>query len=159
MLLIDSAAGLLVFRLTRWTIQLAEGDPARLMLVYTLLGSVIALPAVFVGTYLLAVAAPHRLGDRTRRWLLLGMGIYAVVRTATVLASGQSPELGVPKLVIIGALVLTVPMLTGIAMLGARRAHKTQAAYYAKVYFRRLNPADQEAMVTLLDETVAVRKN
>jgi hypothetical protein len=156
-LVLDSAVSLLMFPLTRSTIRLADGDPARLVSVYSLLGSVIALPTVLVGIYLLAVAAGHRLGDRQRRWILLGMGIYVAVRVATVLASSPAPELGVtPGLVVIGIL-LGLPLMVGIALLGARRARKTQAAYYAKAYFRRLEPADQEAALALLDEAVPRR--
>ena len=127
------------------------------MSVFTVLGPLIVLPTVLIGTYLLAVAAGHRLGERTRRWILLGMGIYTVVRIAIVLASSPSPELGVtPGLVALGA-VVAVPLLACAALLGARRARKTQAAYYAKAYFRRLPPADQEAALALLDEAVPRR--
>ena len=157
-LLLDSAASLVMLRLSRWTIQLAQGDPARLTSVYALLGSLITLPTVLIGTYLLAVAAGHRLGERTRRWILFGMGIYAVVRIATVLASSPAPDLSVtPGLVAVGV-VVTLPLLTGMAMLGARRARKTQMAYYAKTHFRRLTPADQEAALALLDESVTAGK-
>ena len=157
-LLLDSAASLLVFRLTRWTIRLAHGDPARLMSVFTLLGSLIILPTVLIGTYLLAVAAGHRLGERGRRWILLGMGVYAAVRIATVLASTPAPELNVTSTIVVAGIIITLPLLAGIALLGARRARRTQASYYAKVYFRRLAPADQEAALALLDETVTARK-
>ena len=56
------------------------------------MGAVFALPTVLLGTYLLGIAAGHRLGERSRRCLLLGIGIYAVVRMATVVASTPSPE-------------------------------------------------------------------
>ena len=156
-LLLDSAAGLFVWRLTRNLIRLAEGNQGQFMDVYTVLGAVITLPVV-VGTYLLAIAAGHRLGGHNRRWVLLGMGIYAAVRIAMVLASPPSPEMNISLALIIAGIIITVPMMTGIALLGARRARKTQAAYYAKVYFRRLPPADQEATLALLDETVAAGK-
>ena len=153
-LLIDSAAGLGVWRLARRLLSLAAGEPGRLMPVYTVLAAVITLPVVLVGTYLCAVAAGHRLGEHSRRWILLGMGIYGTVRTAMVLPSTPSPELGMSKPTIIVGLITTIPLLAGIALLGARRARKTQAAFYAQLYFRRLSPADQEAALALLDETV-----
>lgn len=58
------------------------------------------------------------------------------------------------KAAIIGGIFVSVPLMVGIALLGARRARKTQAAYYAQLYFRRLGPADQEAALALLDEAV-----
>jgi hypothetical protein len=157
-LILDSTASLLMIRLARQVTLLANGNPALWPQVFGLLGSVIALPMVLVGTYLFAVAAGHRLGERRRRWLLLGMGIYSVVRIATVLASGSSSEeLGIGPGVIVVGIVVTLPLLTGIAMLGARRARNTQASYYARAYFRRLPPADQEAALALLDEAVPRR--
>lgn len=154
-LIVDSAAGLLVWRLTRWTINLADGDPARFQTVYTLLGVVITLPAVLAGTYLLAIAAGHRLGERTRRWIALGMVIYAVVRTGTVLASSSSSsEMSISRGMLILGLVVSIPFLVLVALLGARRARRTQTAFYAQLYFRRLDQTDQEAALALLDETV-----
>ena len=50
-----------------------------------------------------------------------------------------------------------MPLMAGIALLGARRARKTQASYFARLYFRRLPPADQEAALALLDEAVPRR--
>ena len=156
-LILDSGASVLTIGVIRWTIRAADGDPDRLVSVFTVLGPLIVLPTVLIGTYLLAVTAGHRLGERTRRWILLGMGIYTVVRIATVLASSPSPELGVtPGGGCLGA-VVAVPLLACAALLGARRARKTQAAYYAKAYFRRLPPADQEAALALLDEAVPRR--
>jgi hypothetical protein len=157
-LLLDSTVSLLVLQLSSWTIQLAQADPARLMSVFAVLGPLITLPTLLIGTYLLAVAAGHRLGERSHRWILLGIGIYVVVRVAMVLASTPTPELNVtPGLVVVGVLA-TVPVMVGLALLGARRARRTQAAYYARIYFRRLAPADQDAALALLDETVTGAK-
>jgi hypothetical protein len=154
-LLVDSAAGLGTWRLSRLVVELAEGDPSRTRLVLAVLGAVITLPVVFASTYLFAVAAAHRIGAHSRRWILLGMGIYGAVRAVMVLMAGQpSPELNMTKATVIGGLVLTVPLITGIALLGARRARRTQAAFWAQLYFRRLGPADQEATLALLDEAV-----
>ena len=49
-LLFDSVAGLVVYRMSRRLIYLAEGDQARWLSVYTLLGAVITLPTVLLGT-------------------------------------------------------------------------------------------------------------
>ena len=43
--------------------------------VYAVLGSLITLPTLLIGTYLMAVAAGHRLPEPMRRWILLGLGI------------------------------------------------------------------------------------
>ena len=119
-----------------------------------MLGPLIVLPVVLIGTYLLAVAAGHRLGERARRWILLGMGIYTVVRVATVLASSPSPELGVTAGSGGCGAVVAVPLLAWRGSARRPPSPQTQSAYYAKVYFRRLTPADQEAALALLDESV-----
>ena len=157
-LLLDSASSLLMLRLSSWTIQLAHGDPARQLSVFTLLGSLISLPTVLIGTYLLALAAGHRLGERSRRWILLGMGIYGAVRIATVLASAPAPGLDLTLASVVVGITITAFLMVGAALLGARRARKTQSAFYAKVYFRQLPPSDQEAALALLDETVTAAK-
>ena len=158
-LLLDSAGSLVMLGLSRWAIQLADGDPAQLTSVFALLGSLITLPTLLIGTYLLAVAAGHRLSERSRGWILFGMGIYAAVRIAMVMASAPAPNLDVtPGLIVVGVLG-SLPFLVGVALLGARRARKTQLAYYAKTYFRRLSTADQEAALALLDETVTAGKS
>jgi hypothetical protein len=156
-LLLDSVASLLTFRLSEWTIELAEGDPASFTSVYAAMGSLITLPTVLIGTYLLAVAAGHRLREPRRRWILLGIGINAAVRIAMVLASTPPPSLEVTRGLVIAGVIVTMPLMAGIALLGARRARKTQAAYFARLYFRRLEPVDQEAALALLDEAVPRR--
>jgi hypothetical protein len=151
-LLLDSLSSLLVLELIEWTIRLAHGDPARLFSVFGVLGSTITLATVLIGTYLLAVAAGHRLAEPRGRWILLGLGIYVIVRIAMLLVSAPGVNLG-PGLLILGV-VISMPLIAGTALLGVRRARKTQAAYFARLYFRRLAPADQEAALALLDETV-----
>jgi hypothetical protein len=48
----------------RAAITLAHGDQEQFLQTYTLIGSVTTLPYVITGTFLLAVAAGHRLGGR-----------------------------------------------------------------------------------------------
>jgi hypothetical protein len=43
-------------------------------------------------------------------------------------------------------------------LLGARRARRTQADFYARIYLHRLPPEDREAALALLDETAAARR-
>jgi hypothetical protein len=158
-LFLDSLTSLLMFQLAEWTIRLANGDPAQFASVYAVLGSLITLPTLLIGTYLLAVAAGHRLREPRRRWILLGLGIYMAVRIAMVLASTPVPDLNITRGLVIAGVILTAPLIAGAALLGARRARNTQAAYFAKLYFRRLAPADQEAALALLDETVTAGKS
>ena len=155
-MLLEAALGLLVWRMTEWSIRLADGDLARFTSVYTLLGSVITLPGAFAGTYLLAVAAGHRLGERTRRWILFGMGVHFAIRSGMIIFGGRPTRLNVIEStgVLIAGLVLSTALMVWAALLGARRARKTQTAYYAQLYFRRLDPADQEAALGLLDDAV-----
>lgn len=160
-LLIDTVAGFFVYNFAELLIDRARGDKSRAVFVavYATLGAVITLPAVMLGTYLLGIAAGHRLGEqRQRRWILFGVGIYTIVRVAQIIASGPSAELNMSMGVILGGVVVTVPLIVLFALLGARRARKTQSVYYAKVYFGRLAPADQEAALALLDESVATRR-
>ena len=86
------------------------------------------------------------------------MGIYAAMRVATC---GQlpSPELDVTPGLVVARGDPDLAPDGRLALLGARRARKTQAAYYAKAYFRRLRPADQEAALDLLDETVTAPRS
>ncbi len=155
LLIIDSGGSLLMLPVARWAVRLAHGDQARMMTVFGLLGTAIMLPLLLIATYLLAVAGGHRIGNRYRRWILLGMAVYAAMRIATVIASSQSAEqFNVTAGLVVLGVLSTLPLMVGIALLGARRARKTQTTYYAKTYFRRLAPADQEAALDLLDETV-----
>jgi hypothetical protein len=62
-LLLDSVVGLVMYRVTRAAINLAHGDQDRFVQTYTLLGSVTTLPYVIAGTFLLAIAAGHRLDE------------------------------------------------------------------------------------------------
>ena len=82
------------------------------------------------------------------------MAVYAAVRIGSVLASSPSAEITVTRSTIVVGIIVTLPLMTGIALLGARRARRTQAAFYAQLYVRRLDPADQEAALALLDEAV-----
>jgi len=158
-LLVDTAAGFLVYNLTEGLIRIAHGDSSRTVAVYVVMGAALTIPAVTLGTYFLAVAAGHRLGvHRQRRWVLLGMGIYAVVRGAIVVAADSGGGLGLSWWAIVAGAVVTLPLLILMALLGARRARRTQSSYYVKVYFSRLDPADQEAALALLDEAVQARR-
>jgi hypothetical protein len=157
-LLLDSVVGLVMYRVTRTVITLAHGDQERFVLTYSLLGSVTTLPYVIAGTFFLAVAAGHRLGEHSRRWILLGIGIYALVRIAILLASGPSDIPGISIAAIITGVLVTLPLMAGVALLGARRARRTQAGFYARIYLHRLPPEDRDAALALLDETAAARR-
>ena len=97
------------------------------------MGSVTTPPYVIGGTFLLAVAAGHRLGEHSRRWILLGIGIYAVVRIAILLVTGLSAVPGITTASVIAGVLVTFPLMAGISLLGARRALRTQAGFYARI--------------------------
>lgn len=108
--------------------------------------------------FLLAIAASHRLGEASRRWILLGIGIYAVMRIAILLASGPSDIPGFSTAAIVAGVFVTLPLMAGVSLLGARRARHTQAGFYARIYLHRLPPEDRDAALALLDETAAARR-
>jgi hypothetical protein len=157
-LLLDSVVGLVMYRITRAAITLAHGDQDRFLQTYTLVGSVTTLPYVISGTFLLAVAAGHRLGEGSRRWILLGITIYAVVRIAILLASGPSDIPGISTAAVIVGVFVTLPLMAGVSLLGARRARRTQAGFYARIYLHRLPAEDRDAALALLDETAAAAR-
>jgi hypothetical protein len=82
---------------------------------------------VIAGTFLLAIAAGHRLGEASRRWILLGISIYAVMRIAILLASGPSNIPSFSTAAIVAGVFVTLPLMAGVSLLGARRACRTQA--------------------------------
>lgn len=155
-LVIESGWGSFVYHLSERVVRAAHGDESRFQAVYTLLAGVFTLPVVLATVYLLALAAGRRLREHRRRWLLLGVGVYALVRVCNIVLIFVNPRsdqlTSVTNLLIVVGFVLTVPMIAGLAMLGARRARRTQAAFDASVYFRRLEPADREAALALLDD-------
>jgi hypothetical protein len=51
-----------------------------------------------------------------------------------------------------------LPLMAGVALLGARRARRTQASFYARIYLHRLPAEDRDAALALLDETAAARR-
>jgi hypothetical protein len=48
--------------------------------------------------------------------------------------------------------------MAGVALLGAMRARRTQAGFYARIYLHRLPAEDRDAALALLDETAAARR-
>lgn len=156
LLLLDSAWGWFVFHLARWAVSAARADQARFQAVYTLLGSIFVLPVVLVAVYLLALAAGRRVREHRRRWVLLGLGVYAVVRVVNAVVALNGPRTdgldAVNGVSIVAGFVVTLPLLCVFALLGVRRARRTQAAFDASVFFRRLDPADREAALALLHD-------
>jgi hypothetical protein len=97
-------------------------------------------------------------GEASRRWILLGISIYAVMRIAILLASGPSDIPGFSTAAIVAGVFVTLPLMAGVSLLGARRARRTQAGFYARIYLHRLPPEDRDAALALLDETAAARR-
>jgi hypothetical protein len=156
-LLVDTAGSLVLVNLTKGMVRLTGGDPARWIWGYALIGGVLGLPAVLVATTLLAVAAGHRLGAHRRRWVLLGLGVYAAVRLAMVIAVGPE-RIGASWLLLALAALVLGPLLVGFALIGTWWARRTQAAFNARRFFRRLPAEDQQAALALLEETVGDRR-
>lgn len=156
LLLLESAWGWFVFHLARWSVRVAHADQARFQAVYILLGAIFVFPVVLTGAYLLALAAGRRLREHRRRWILLGMGVYAVVRIINAVVALTGPRTdgldAVNGVTIIAGFVVAVPLLCGVALLGVRRARRTQAAFDAAVFFRHLDPADRDAALALLHD-------
>lgn len=160
LLVLESAFSWFLFRISHWSVRLAQGPPERFSAVFALLGGLLLLPVVLTALYLFALAAGRRLREHRRRWILLGMGIYALVRVANVvsaLATGRTAGIDAGPGAFAAAFLVTLPLMCGVALLGVRRAHRTQAAFDAAVFFRRLDPADREAALALLHDAQPAR--
>ena len=153
LLLVDTAAGFCLYQLTRGVLRLARADPGRFPAVYGLIGGTVTIPLILVSTYLLALAAGHRLGERSRRWLLLGFAIYALVRIGNIVTASPTVGFSLTGANLVVGLLVTLPLLIGCGLLGARRARQTQDRYEAARIFRRLSPPDREAALALLDDS------
>ena len=79
-------------------------------------------------------------------------------RVAILLASGPSDIPQISIAAIIAGVIVTLPLMAGVALLGARRARRTQAGFYARIYLHRLPAEDRDAALALLDETAAARR-
>lgn len=152
LLAVDSGVGYAIVKATRWAIDLADGDQAKWIAASAAMTGVVVLPVVLVATLLLGLAAGHRLGEHRKRWIAFGMGVYFVVRVLQV--SLAEPAEGFDRPVWLAGTVLTTAVLTGVALLGAWWAKKTQPVFNATSFFRRLPDEDQAAALALLGETV-----
>ena len=65
---------------------------------------------------------------------------------------------GISVAAIIAGVIVTLPLVAGVALLGARRARRTQAGFCARIYLHRLPAEDRDAELALLDETAAARR-
>jgi hypothetical protein len=96
--------------------------------------------------------APER-----HRWQ--GIGIYALVRIAILLASGHSDIPGISTAAILAGMFVTLPLMAGVALLGARRPGVPKPASTPGIYLHRLPAEDRDAALALLDETAAARRS
>ena len=155
-LLVDSGIGYAIVKASQWAIRLADGDPAKWVTAAAPLTVVVVTPLVVAATLLLGLAAGHRLGEQRKRWIAFGMAIYLVVRVLMLSLETSLPVYS--RAVWISGALLTTALLTGVALLGAWWAKKTQAVFNATSFFRRLPDEDQEAALALLGETVDARR-
>jgi len=156
-LFVDSVVGYAVVNATQEAVRVARGDPSEWVRASTLMIAVVVLPLVLVVTLALSVVAGHRLGERRKRWILFGMGLYGVLRVLHVAIWGPLP--GTSMAVSVASAVLTAAALGGVALIGVWWARRTQAVFNATAFFRRLPEEDQEAALSLLGETVAARRS
>lgn len=156
-LFVDSVVGYAVVNATQEALRVAGGDPAQWVRASTVMTAVVVLPLVLAATLALSVVAGHRLGERRKRWLLFGMGLYGVLRVLHVAIWGPLP--GNSMAVSVAGAVLTAAVLAGVALIGAWWARRTQAVFNATAFFRRLPEEDQEAALALLGETVAAQRS
>ncbi len=154
---VDSVIGYAVVNATQEAVRVAGGDPTQWVRASALMTTVVTLPLVLVATLSLSVVAGHRLGERRRRWILFGMGLYGMLRVLHVSIWGPLP--GFSMAVSIAAAVLTTAVLAGVALIGTWWARRTQPVFNATAFFRRLPEEDQEAALALLGETVAARRS
>jgi hypothetical protein len=156
-LFVDSVVGYAVVNATQEAIRVAGGDPSQWVRASTVVTAVVVLPLVLAATLSLSVMAGHRLGEQRRRWILFGMGLYGVLRVLHLTVWGPLP--GVSAAISVAGVVLTVGILSVVALIGAWWARRTQAVFNATAFFRRLPEEDQEAALALLGETVAARRS
>jgi hypothetical protein len=151
LLVIDSLSSYILYNLTELVIWIADGDssPARELRAYQLSFGLVQAVFVLVMTAVLARSAAYRIVRARKRWIWFGMAVYLVVRVAQLIITRASIE-GTSTAVLIAAAVLVTPILGLVAMIGVWRADRTQAAYNALAYFRRLPAEDQEAALALL---------
>jgi hypothetical protein len=64
------------------------------------------------------------------------------MRIAILLASGPSNIPSFSTAAIVAGVFVTLPLMAGVSLLGARRARRTQAGFYARIYLHRLPPED-----------------
>lgn len=152
LLAIDSGIGYAIVKATQFAVAVAGGDPNKWVSASTAMQIVVVLPLVLVAALLLGLAAGHRIGEQRKRWICFGMAIFAVVRILHLTVLGPVP--GYSTAVLIAGGLLTVAALTGVALLGAWWAKRTQPIFNATSFFRRLPDEDQEAALALLGETV-----
>jgi hypothetical protein len=156
-LFVDSVVGYAVVNATQEGVRVAGGDPTQWVAASAALTGVVTLPLVVVATLSLSVVAGHRLGEQRKRWILFGMALYGALRVLHVAIWGPLP--GYTMAISIAAAVFTTAVLTGIALIGAWWAKRTQAVFNATAFFRRLPEEDQQAALALLGETVAARRS
>lgn len=157
LLAVDSGIGYAVVKATQWAIRLADGDPAKWVTASAVPTAVVVVPVVLAATVLLGLAAGHRLGEQRKRWIAFGMAIYLVVRLFQLALA--EPVEGFVRPVWMVSAVFTAGVLTGVALLGAWWAKKTQPVFNATSFFRRLPDEDQEAALALLGEAVEARSS
>ena len=149
LLLVDSLSSYLLYNLTEVVVSVVDGDTSRVLRAYQLSFGLIQAVFVLVITAVLAESAAHRIVHARKRWIWFGMAVYLVVRVGMLIVTRAAIQ-GTSTAVLIAAAVLATPILGLAAMVGVWRANRTQAAFNALAYFRRLPAEDQDAALALL---------
>jgi hypothetical protein len=158
LLVVDSASSFVLYNLTELAVSVVGGDtsPQRVLLAYQVSGGVVQAVFVLVMAALLGRSAAYRIARARKRWVWFGMAVFLLVRVAMLIATRASIE-GTSTGLLIAAAVVATPILGLAAMVGVWRANRTQAAFNALAYFRRLPVEDQEAALSLLGVDQAPR--
>lgn len=156
---IDTAVPLLLGWLNRRMIAATDGKLEQKNTSFLWLVGVIEWPLMIVAVIGLAAWATHYLLPRPKRWILFGLGVYAVLKVG-LLATADTNDTGFPAWVWVLAIVLfLVPLLFAISLVGVWWGRRTDAVARATGIFRRLSPDDQIAALALLEESAPPRSS
>lgn len=155
---VDTWCSLLLSWLTRGVTARVDGatDQASYLSAFTLMVTVINVPLVAVAAVGLAARATHYLLPRPRRWILLGLALYAVLKVGLLMTASTNNTPFSLSVLVAGA-VLLVPLIFPVALIGVWWGRRTHVVFSATRFFRRLPPEDQQAALTLLEESVQTR--
>lgn len=156
-LLVDSVFGAAAGVLVSMTIALTNGDANKASEAYGVVSLVLALPLTLVATYLLTKRAAHFLASGTMLWLAAAIALYVAMRLAVIATSSSALSAAGFDFSFVAAAAsfgIVAPVMLFVSWVGKRRADATHSQFVAMRLFRKLNPADAQAALELLGESV-----